>query len=67
MSDQPQSIFRPDAVRRYIAGKERSVLPRLITPTTFSWLWLMVALLLIAAVIVLSFALPLSLFVGSVL
>lgn len=41
-------IFRADAVRRYLEGQHRAVLPRLVCPRTFLYLWILLALLLLA-------------------
>lgn len=41
-------IFRADAVRRYIEGQQRAVLPRFVCPRTFLYLWILLALLLLA-------------------
>ena len=41
-------IFRTDAVRRYIEGQQRAVLPRLVCPRTFLYLWILLGLLLLA-------------------
>ena len=46
MNNTKRSIFRSDAVRRYIQGKEKSVLPRFISPRTFICLWFLLGLLM---------------------
>jgi hypothetical protein len=38
-------IFREDAVRRYVAGQEKTVLPQLVSPRTFTYLWVLLSLL----------------------
>lgn len=40
-----RSIFRDDAVRRYIESRERAVLPRLVSPQTFLYLWALLGLI----------------------
>jgi hypothetical protein len=40
-----RSIFRPTAVRRYTKDRQRSVIPRFISPPTVVCLWLLVGLL----------------------
>lgn len=49
---QRQSIFRPDAVRRYLESSNKVVLPRLISPRIFGWLWVVVAITLLAGLLV---------------
>ncbi|NJL43453.1 MAG: hypothetical protein HC935_09450 [Pseudanabaena sp. SU_2_4] len=39
-----RSIFRDDAVRRYIESRERAVLPRLVSPQIFLYLWALLGL-----------------------
>lgn len=46
------SIFRSKAVEKYIQNREKSVLPRLITPPVFLLCWLIFTLLIAAGVIV---------------
>jgi hypothetical protein len=46
-----RSIFREDAVRRYVAGQEKTVLPRLVSPRTFTYLWMLLGLLGISSAI----------------
>lgn len=45
MAEMTRPIFRPEALRRYMEGREKAVLPRFIAPPTFILLWLMLALL----------------------
>ncbi|WP_431631573.1 hypothetical protein [Alkalinema pantanalense] len=40
-----RSIFREEAVRRYVAGQESTVLPRLVSPRTFAYLWMLLGVL----------------------
>jgi hypothetical protein len=52
MEGNHRPIFRADAVRRYIQSQQRAVLPRLICPSTFLYLWILLGLLLLAASLV---------------
>lgn len=45
MKDANRSIFRADAVRRYMQSRQESVLPRFVSPRTFTCLWLLLGLL----------------------
>lgn len=51
MTNSPRSIFREDAVRRYLEGREKSILPRLVSPRTFIYLWLLLGLLSVSSFI----------------
>lgn len=51
MTNLPRSIFREDAVRRYLEGREKSILPRLVSPRTFIYLWLLLGLLSVSSLI----------------
>ncbi|WP_096588056.1 hypothetical protein [Calothrix sp. NIES-2098] len=51
MTNPPRSIFREDAVRRYLEGREKSILPRLVSPRTFIYLWFMLGLLGMSSII----------------
>jgi hypothetical protein len=47
MMDRPsRSIFRADAIRRYVSSREEVVLPRWISPRSFFCLWILLGLLL---------------------
>ncbi|WP_009630783.1 hypothetical protein [Synechocystis sp. PCC 7509] len=46
-----RSIFRDEAVRRYVESQEKAVLPRLLSPKTFFYLWLLVGLIAATSVI----------------
>jgi hypothetical protein len=46
------SIFRPEALRRYGESREHSVLPRLVCPRSFRYLWLLLAILLAVGFVV---------------
>ncbi|OUL21113.1 hypothetical protein [Nostoc sp. 106C] len=51
MTNPPRSIFRKDAVRRYLEGREKSILPRLVSPRTFIYLWFLLGLLGMSSII----------------
>lgn len=51
MKDSPRSIFRDEAIRHYIESKEKSILPKLVSPRTFCYLWLLVGLLVASGLI----------------
>lgn len=46
-----RSIFRDEAIRRYVESREKSVLPRLVSPRTFLYLWLLLGLLVMSSII----------------
>lgn len=46
MQERNPSIFRQNAVQHYLHDREESVLPRFVSPRTFLYLWLLLALLL---------------------
>jgi hypothetical protein len=46
MTRPQRSIFRADAVRRYIEGREEAILPRFVSPRTFLFLWFLLGLFL---------------------
>ena len=41
MTGARRSAYRPEAVRRYMEGRERSVLPRFVSPRIIVCLWLL--------------------------
>lgn len=43
-----RAIFRPEALQHYRRAQQRIVLPRLVSPRFFLYLWLLAALLLAA-------------------
>lgn len=51
MKDSRRSIFRNDAVRRYVESREKSVLPRLVSPRTFIYLWFLLGLLGMSSIV----------------
>jgi hypothetical protein len=48
MTGSRRSIFRTEAVRRYIQNQREAVLPRFVCPSTFLYLWILLGLLLVA-------------------
>ena len=44
-------IFRADAARRYMESQEKTVLPRLVSPSVFILLWILLGLLVIGAAV----------------
>jgi hypothetical protein len=46
--DTQRTIFRADALQRYMQGRERSVLPQFVSPRTFLCLWILLGLLVAA-------------------
>lgn len=44
-------IFRDDAVRSYVESQEKAVLPRLVSPQTFVYLWSLLGLLAVSSLI----------------
>lgn len=51
MKHSHRSIFREEAIRRYVESKEKAVLPRLVSPRTFTYLWFLLGLLTISSFI----------------
>ena len=47
MTEPKRPIFRADAYKRYLEGKEKSVLPNLVSPPVFAICWVLVGLLVI--------------------
>jgi hypothetical protein len=45
MYNREHSLYRPEAVQRYLLGAQKSVLPRLARPRILIFLWLLFALL----------------------
>jgi hypothetical protein len=45
MQEAKRLIFRVDAMRRYMQSREEPVLPRLVSPPVFMYLWLLLGLL----------------------
>ncbi|HEX7677277.1 MAG TPA: hypothetical protein VF713_04085 [Thermoanaerobaculia bacterium] len=49
MNEPKRSIFRADVYKRYLEGKEKAVLPKLVSPPVFAVCWVLVGLLFIGA------------------
>jgi hypothetical protein len=45
MPEPQRSIFREEAVRRYLHGRDESVFPRFVSPRSIAFLWVLLALL----------------------
>lgn len=56
MKSDHRSIFRADAVRRYVQSQQRTILPRFVCPRTFLYLWILLGLLLLTGGLVTWFA-----------
>ena len=50
MAVSKRNIFRGKALQHYAASREKEVLPRLISPPVFVFLWLLLAFLLVASI-----------------
>jgi hypothetical protein len=46
-----RSIFRARALQKYIRGREKSILPRIVAPPVFVFCWLLLALLILAGLV----------------
>lgn len=51
MNDIPRSIFRREAVQRYMERHEQTILPKFVSPHIFYYLWTLLGLLLIGGVL----------------
>ncbi|HZO73022.1 MAG TPA: hypothetical protein VFB60_12545 [Ktedonobacteraceae bacterium] len=51
MSHDRRSLFREDAIRRYMQRREKDVFPRLVSPPVFLCAWLLFGLLLLAGLV----------------
>jgi hypothetical protein len=60
MNDPDHKIFRPDAVQRYLRGRQTPVWPRLVSPPVFLCLWILAGLLLAAGLSAWAFRVPVS-------
>ena len=49
-SERRPNIFRETAVRRYLEGREKEILPRFVSPRGFVFLWILFGLLLAATI-----------------
>jgi hypothetical protein len=48
MAGNKRPIYREKALQRYAGGWEKSILPRIVAPSVFTFLWVMLALLFTA-------------------
>lgn len=51
MTKAPRSIFREQALKSYIERREKDVLPQLVTPPVFLFLWILLGLLITAGLL----------------
>jgi hypothetical protein len=58
MSDRGPSIYRESALKQYIQGRDKDVLPRLISPPALLLLWLLLSLLLVSGLLSWSLRVP---------
>ncbi len=58
ISNTRRSLYRDDAVLRYGRGRDKSVLPRFVSPGTLNWLWIFLALLMTSGLLVSLVRLP---------
>lgn len=49
MYTRERSLYRPEAVQRYLMGAQKGVLPRLVAPRILIFLWLLLGLVLAGA------------------
>jgi hypothetical protein len=47
-----RSIFRSEALQHYIQNQEKVVLPRLVSPRIFIYLWILALTLMVAGAII---------------
>lgn len=52
MKSKNYQIFRAAAVQHYVKQQQKAVLPRFLCPRIFVYLWILLALLLVASAIV---------------
>jgi hypothetical protein len=58
MEDAKNSIFRSGAVQRYLQRREEAILPRFISPPTWTCLWLLLCLLMAGGLVAWSAKMP---------
>lgn len=51
MTKAPRSIFRDQAIKSYIGRREKDVLPQLVAPPSFLFLWILLGLLMTAGLL----------------
>ncbi len=58
MPDDTRTIFRGDALRHFVEGREPSVLPHFIRPRTFLCLWILLGLIIVSLVMTWAMRVP---------
>lgn len=58
MSTTRRAIFRDEAIRQYIQGRERDILPSYVTPTMFLFIWVVVFFFIIVGLMTWSMRVP---------
>ena len=58
MPDLSRSIYRESALNHYLQGRERDVLPRLVSPPAFLLLWILLGLFLLCGLLAWSLPIP---------
>jgi hypothetical protein len=58
MTKAERSIFRDEAIKSYMGRREKDVLPHLVAPPVFLFLWILLGLLLIAGLLAWSAQIP---------
>jgi len=58
MSDRGPSIYRESALKQYMQGRNKDVLPRLISPPALLFLWLLLSLFLVCGLLSWSLRVP---------
>lgn len=53
-----RAIFRESAIQRYIQRRDKDVLPRLVRPRFFLFLWILLVLVLLAGILIWSIRIP---------
>ena len=51
MAVSKRSIFRGKALEQYAASRQKDVLPRLVSPPVFVFLWILLALLIVGGIV----------------
>jgi len=58
MSERSPSIYRESALKQYIQGRDKDVLPRLVSPPAFLLLWILLGLFLVCGLLSWSLSVP---------
>lgn len=51
MPNTGRSVFRAEALQRFVQNQEKVVLPNLVSPRAFLFLWILAALIMVAGLI----------------